>query len=769
MFKIYQKLGDNRRRFSTLLMFTILSAMVLVYFVTAERQSWAVIEVTSDAPTTLRIYWAATAGAYTQEHSSRVVITSGHGCYRLPLENLRRFPWLRIDPLEQAGTITIKQLQLHIPGIAPLALTDQSGLQRLQPGNHIAACEYRQSGLVVTANGKDPYLLLPYRPGDYGGAWAEIEMSSDGPGNCKLYWASAGQEFGENQAATVAVNQGRHCYRLPLGPLASICGLRFDPLDRPGQVTIHRLILGQQGYPQRSLSTAEQLAGFRAINHITSQKIDSQGLHLSCSGNDPYLAIALPPVATSRIKAMLWLAGILGKSLVAALAIWWLIGQCRRFDVRKALDHKYLITTALAFILALILAMAIVSPYKSLAYFGHPDEYVHYPSARYYAEHWLPPQPENPAIRDSYSIYGLSRLNKPTWCYFTAGKFMALVANLVHRPIVAARLFNVALFAILLALAIANHANARILALLVISPQVWYVYSYINGDAFPLTLCLLLAQQLAIPGSRLNRFLNSGSLWQGMSGAWFFGILIGMLLVGKRNYLAFVAFSAGALTLQLLLQRHSWRRLLPKYLVIAAICLLVAGMRHGIDRIVRPNLLSRYLKMQKQLANPDHLVNADPQQLHFGLHLRQKGVQLTELFSDPWQWHRKTFRSFVGQYGYLNLAAADWYYWLMLLLYGLLFGYVLIAGMIYGSWQLRLLGGLGLGLASVLTAMAIYYSWALDFQAQGRYLFPIIPMLMVYLAHGEAIWNRAWIAWLLAALFGLSAYSFCFTGLALLA
>jgi hypothetical protein len=40
-----------------------------------------------------------------------------------------------------------------------------------------------------------------------------------------------------------------------------------------------------------------------------------------------------------------------------------------------------------------------------------------------------------------------------------------------------------------------------------LSPQVWYIFSYFNNDAFPIFVATLLAWQVVDPASGFNRFL----------------------------------------------------------------------------------------------------------------------------------------------------------------------------------------------------------------------------------------------------------------------
>jgi hypothetical protein len=82
--------------------------------------------------------------------------------------------------------------------------------------------------------------------------------------------------------------------------------------------------------------------------------------------------------------------------------------------------------------------------------------------------------------------------------------------------------------------------------LLLITPQVWYLFSYFNADAFPLFLAFVLAFLYAAPASGVSRFVEDGHRAGRMPvlAAILFAATLGLLLVSKHNYLP-VVFAAG--------------------------------------------------------------------------------------------------------------------------------------------------------------------------------------------------------------------------------
>ncbi len=154
----------------------------------------------------------------------------------------------------------------------------------------------------------------------------------------------------------------------------------------------------------------------------------------------------------------------------------------------------------LFFAAALALTMALVSAINDRPeqWSGPPDEYLHRSAARYYIDHWLPPKVGDAATLDSYSRdYGFSYLNETDAVYFFAGKFARLISPLVSNHDIGFRLFNVVLLAVLAYLCAMRPRAYLVFLPLLLSPQIWYIFSYFNGDAFPLFLAMLIAYQVA--------------------------------------------------------------------------------------------------------------------------------------------------------------------------------------------------------------------------------------------------------------------------------
>ncbi|HZH33382.1 MAG TPA: hypothetical protein VEX64_01010 [Pyrinomonadaceae bacterium] len=442
-------------------------------------------------------------------------------------------------------------------------------------------------------------------------------------------------------------------------------------------------------------------------------------------------------------------------------------------------------------VLALMAAMALISDYNR-----HPDEIQHFEAAKYYTNHFFPPEIGDPVARESYSPFGDSYLNYHWAEYFFAGKFAFLISPLISNQLIATRFFNIflliSLAAFLLYKARDDYQELILPGFLLISPQIWYVFSYINNDGFALFVSILAAYQMAARNSLLNRFLNSDGFFKNAAGGLFFGLLLGFLLTAKTNYYAFLLFAA----LWLLYNTPPLKITLPfptvnfnlfgKYVFIFAIAVSVLTFRCATDYYINGETnfaglsylnyfagdfekkKSRLLEYKEAIAEMPYkpstieknLMNSDP-----SMKLKEKGTSYAEIFT-KWYWHAISFRSLVGVYGYLNLFAPDLYYRLMFSLYAA-FGLYLTISILLSRRLESIIQLLITASASFFTIfISSYLSWVYAFQAQGRYLFPIIGMLALLVYANRQHLSKIAIGIFIAGAFLLSVYSFIFVGLA---
>jgi hypothetical protein len=429
---------------------------------------------------------------------------------------------------------------------------------------------------------------------------------------------------------------------------------------------------------------------------------------------------------------------------------------------------------------ALSAAMAVVSNFNA-----HPDEVHHFEAVKWYASNHLPPEIGDPAARESYSVWGVSYLNFQWIEYFLTGKFVSILTPVTGDPLRAARAFQVLLF-FTLAACFAVTARKRpsqliFAGILLITPQPWYIFSYVNNDAFALFVSILICHQAAADRSALGNFLDGSAFRTGIWGGAGFGILLGLQMIGKTNYWIIPIFSG----LLLFTKRPPSLANAGKYAFIGLVALSVLGFRVGLDLHVNgetnfsglsyvnylagnpeaaQNKLAAY---QEEVAAPEFKpsrLEGDPANSPSHINLKAKGKPLSSLVTEM-DWHRISFRSFAGGYGYMKIFASDTYYGVIALLYIAFAIYVMVAVLRSGeitSIAMMIVSAL---CAAITVLVSLYLSWTYAFQAQGRYLFPILPIAatMIYVNRSR-LDDRITHAFIFAC-FLLSVYSFVLVAL----
>ena len=431
----------------------------------------------------------------------------------------------------------------------------------------------------------------------------------------------------------------------------------------------------------------------------------------------------------------------------------------------------------------LVLVLAVASPFNA-----HPDECRHISVVQFYIRHWLPPAIGYQESLYTYSEYGCSYINFPGIEYILMGKFVRLTKIVGIPEFLAMRLFNVVLYLLIVIVAIrrmrVDIRSGLVFAPLLLTPQVWYIFSYINNDAFAFFLMICAATEVTFTRGPLLKFLSCDQHYKQPWGAVRFGILLGIMLLSKMNYFFFILYLALFSLLHLGLNGHSggetgspinwWRSIIPqkhlilKLLFIIGIALSIVVTRYAYD--ISLNGLDRKAKimaLQEQQADKifkSSTLMANPAQSYFGLNLKSKGVSFRQLFSKR-RWGTITFQSFVGRYGWMVIFSPEKYYTSMMLLYCIYFLLLFSTVCLHQGWRPRLIFIAMMTVSALTVFISAYYSWVSDFQPQGRYLFPILGMVgMVLWSLYSRLRHGIFIA-ITGIIFTLSTYSFVFVAM----
>lgn len=479
-------------------------------------------------------------------------------------------------------------------------------------------------------------------------------------------------------------------------------------------------------------------------------------------------------------------------------------------------------TTLVAVALSLITAMAIVARTDVSV---HPDELTHVASARYYYDHWLKPKIGASETLDAYktNVYGVAYLEGTDPVYQVAAKFAVMVWPLFENDVLALRAFNVALFGLMALLAI-RFSDVRLAIIpLLATPQAWYIFSYFNGDALPLFLSILamiLFLRLSNSGKtrvQLGVALIAGCLAGGillskpnywtvlgaiallllartriLSGSQFslmvlgwLCTLVGVFLIASRatdtpNPVALLSLIVGIgllLGLGYLFIRNSLNAYKAGTLQIKTIAAVVFGLSAviGLKMIdeARQNPLpfsaarSEALSdVRESMAEPPYKPSARGENALIENHrMRDQGIGLGKMLLER-PWFKDSVMSFLGVYGYTNISPTEYFSSALSLAQLLMFISIMLLVMMLSARRnpekIDLLVPLSL-VTGILTAFAasVGFSWMYDYQPQGRYLFPILPILAGgLLVAGESASNSRVLHWAVIGAFLLSAMSF---------
>ena len=605
----------------------------------------------------------------------------------------------------------------------------------------------------------------------------QVAMSSSVDSTAQVYY-NAGQGLNENQSQRMHVTSQEDFrqYRFKL-PNKTIYDLRFDPLMMAGKLRIGEVkVTDTFGNLLREIPL-QQLEPMNQIKSISTNN-GSVEIVVSEEANDPQISISLQEPLdyedTLPFPARQWLLVLLKELVILVLwasvviLVWKKWGNALVEGLESSFIQEKMPLMYMGSALGLILAMATVSGLDV-----NPDEWNgHVKAAAYYIENWLPPAVDDPRIVNSISVFGVSYLWHIDPYYFFAVKVTQVLSGVISDFYLRARLANALLFlSLVLVFATQIKRSKWMVPFIVISPQVWYVFSYFNNDAFPLFIALILAMQVVDPESFLNRFLSAPTIRHNAGGGVLIGILIGLLLCSKLNYRLYIAFLIFVGSWKILFEATVPQRImkLKKWVFLFSVALLVYLPLYGYDQYVNdfqkdekvPIVMERHAVPQ---FKPSRLQN-DLSSSYPGLRLKDKGVSFRELFLKSSDWRDLSFKSFFGLYGYMDLVSAEEYYQAVTYVVGVFFllvfyhvAFTLPARDVIFLLVLLLFAGLIVG-------QSVYHSWINDYQPQGRYLFPILPMLMVGLSRLPVSFRTRIMPLFGLVCFILSVWSFVLTGL----
>lgn len=539
---------------------------------------------------------------------------------------------------------------------------------------------------------------------------------------------------------------------------------RMDPSDYfyEKEILLRDLTLFVNGFYAGRLEGEELLRAFSPNEQVRIYEAKEGLLGISVAGEDSqllttesfhefYAAAAGRYARTGVLYLLLTLA-----ALAFVLAFY-------RRRVRKQGETRLIrFTDALLY----GIAVAVLALILKGALFGspaiNPDESESFYSVNYYIHHW-----KIPDIRElepeAFSKFGTARLSELSLYYIISAQ-IARFFTLEN----AVRFFSVLMAAGLFYLLFSNlRKNRYLLCVLFLTPQIWYLYTYCTSDALDFTVAVLVLYQLANPQSMLQKLLRTGIGKRDVWRVLLLGFLFSNIFMSKQNYYVIAIYAFSILLTELMMAKGEERK--KKFrscLLLAGASLLFLGIRY-IPEFLHYGIYKQkvIVELQNEIAIPELRPASLPEVQSPAFNIHGKGVPLRELLFGMGL-HTMLFRSFTGTYGCLEFPSPKWYFSLMGILY--LIFYVLVSVSVLkgrGEKERKIKWGLLHFCSLVFYGLVIFNAYYIDFQAQGRYLLPVL----VFFAHGAALnpetVKTKWFQILLCITALLSLYSFAVFGI----
>lgn len=558
----------------------------------------------------------------------------------------------------------------------------------------------------------------------------------------KVYWDFGGG-YSEEQSAYDMIFKRNVSLKLPEN-IGEAGGMRIDFGNLQEEISVVSVNF-RNVWAETVELTAEQLQTAGTFGNVASVQEGDGYLTIVPSGGDPFLDLNGETMQQIRAgagrdyKVKLFYLGIVWLAYLAVLGVWLVTKK------RNITEKDYRICALLLLFAGIaVLVMACVS----ISY-GHPDEDETRGSIDYYLRAWSLPDLKSDKLYNIFSNYGTTRLKELSVYYFLAGK-IGLLFKQVFDVFCYYRIFNVLLFALLIVFFLRyGRKNPWLIIPIGLTPQVWYLFSYATSDAWDYFLSVLLIGACCIKEGFLCRALEEKLNRKNVIFLMGYGMLFGLLLMGKKNY--YVVFVLAFVIFLFHLLRKKEKGLFAKYALIVGACLLIFGLRLLADyQVYGTEKMTQYREVKAE-----HVAE-DMQELKS---FKESGMSFLDAY-DAYQFEQSSFRSFTGQYGWMTEKSGVLYYRLMWLLY-----LILIIQLIQecrrkqdrlGIWRDIVIAGV----IFLNYAISAYHSWNSDFQAQGRYLFPILLCVMYLGCCHEEFFQRRSVRVILTVTTVLSGYSF---------
>jgi len=575
-----------------------------------------------------------------------------------------------------------------------------------------------------------------------------IESEHDSTG--QLFWSYNNHDFNESQSQAFPVRKGIQTYQINLpNNLNEVSRLRLDPCTiADNSLTISYLLIKRKFHKSIDIK-------FDSLYNYNSLHVINKDARLTILSNsiDPHFTFSKPNISF-RIDFYSLLM------LASTCIFLFLFANLCLFILEKLKHNSARISECIVPVFLLIIFISSIAVALTSKINASPDELDHFYAAEYFKTHIDTPPIKVDAAAYTYNQqWGYSRVYQLGRNYMLAGQFSNLISNSIPS-FKSVRLFGVFLIFVLLLLSIAYSKQSIILLPFIMTPQAWYVFSYINDDYFPLflsfTIFILTEKNKEIFIQEISS--QRRNIWKII----LFGITLSAILTSKTHFL--IVAAAYVVYISILstkpINPKDYRSVLKMFqtpLLILTIALAIVGIR------------SVTVSYQKSNSNVSDTSSLFYKQIESNRELlfetnRSGKEKFAHFYSMVPEWTKTTYESFNGVYGYMQYYSPPWVYNMFRLLHLLL-----ILQIIYYLYKkftsiklLYTLLGCGV-LITLIIASSYFFSYLYDYQPQGRYLLPFIPVFGLIFTKIEIPTRNLIITF--SCLFLLSLYSFFTVGL----
>lgn len=542
------------------------------------------------------------------------------------------------------------------------------------------------------------------------------------------------------------------------------CSLkRIDPLDQSyteGTLTVERLTVRQNGFLTIDLTGEELRDCFTGNEHV--QFADETGFTFAVTGEDPQL---LPGESFCSLYRQFRFP-VFFMGFLASLGVWALLILLCRWLYQEFRDASGLQRRTGFLFAAGLLGAVLMCVYTGLRspFWLNPDEYDVKAAVNYYFTHFMPPDIRSDIITDSFPVYGTSRHFEWNLFYFYAGKIGQFFAD----PAVQMRLFSLILFSVMAGIVLKNiRKHYSFLLILLLTPQVWYIFSYSTSDALDFFAGFLSLYELLEDHSMLNRLLQEPYRRRHLLYYGLLSILFVHLFWAKASFYPILVFLFLILLIRLLHQEKQERRLLlRKYLILVGLTLGIFVVRYLITDYPYYgfNKLGVVIEVTELRAEYGYKPSTPPIEQAYSMSFFGKGITLGQLLTQ-YDFHTNLFRTFAGFFGTYTFGERDWYYLVMGMLYLGLLGWITWCFVKMKDRQKWQEYGAAAFCCFLQYALVVFNSWFIDFQPQGRYLLPVLFFISYLAARTKEPEKDKVIRWILVCTCLLSLFAFWHVGI----